>query len=414
MPRSRKLLLRLVALLFGAVLALGAAEIGLRIARWPPPPLHSGRLETQHRSPPSRPDFRDRGNPLIAEKRAGIRRIVVVGDSFTWGAGVLAQDAYPDRMQVELDRRARVAEAPPRERRRGRKRSDAAEDAAAADTVTGGETEQAETEAAGLEAAEAEVLAPAEPEPSPAPIPEPTTAAPASAVIEPSSVEVVNFSRPGWNTPMELGALRRAIDVLAPDVVVLGYCLNDSEPLRRRELAELRRGVFPGEPTSPVSRFLFSRSALYRVVFQRADNLRMRRATTDYYHRLYTDEQPSWTATRKALSELRGLATSRGLPFLMVVFPIFDSQLDHRYHYRALHETMARTASELGIDSVDLLPRYEGIDARRLALDPFFDAHPSELAHRIAAQAVIEELAARGWLTVSPAAAPVPSATPPP
>ena len=42
------------------------------------------------------------------EGAPAVRRIVVVGDSFTWGAGVLAQDAYPDRMQVELDRRARA------------------------------------------------------------------------------------------------------------------------------------------------------------------------------------------------------------------------------------------------------------------------------------------------------------------
>ena len=95
-----------------------------------------------------------------------------------------------------------------------------------------------------------------------------------------------------------------------------------------------------------------------------------------------------------------------------MVFPIFDSQLDHRYHYHALHETMARTANELGIDSVDLLPRYAGIDARRLALDPFLDAHPSELAHRIAATAILEELDARGWLLGAPSAAP--AATPPP
>ena len=211
-------------------------------------------------------------------------------------------------------------------------------------------------------------------------------------------VEVVNFSRPGWNTPLEMGALRRAIDRLTPDVLVLGYCLNDSEPLRRRELAELRQGVFPGEPTSAPSRFLFAHSALYRVVFQRADNFRMRQATTRYYHRLYESQQQSWIATRRALGEMKALADARGIPFLLVVFPIFDSQLDHRYHYDALHETMAQTATELGIDAVDLLPRYQGIDARRLALDPFLDAHPSELAHRIAADAIVEELEKRGWL----------------
>ena len=397
MPRSRNLVLRLLAVVFGLVMAMLVAEVGLRVTGFPKPGLSSGRLETRHRSPPSKPDFRDRGNPLETVRAAGVRRVLVVGDSFTWGAGVLAQDAYPDRMQVVLERRDRATAAPgeSREARRARRQRQAEESA------------EESAEAAALEAA-AEVAEDGAVVDAVDPVvdqPAPDEPAPAAGSTEPSTrFEVVNFSRPGWNTPLEVGALRRAIDGLAPDVLVLGYCLNDSEPLKRRELAELRKGVFPGEPTSAPSRFLFARSALYRVVFQRADNFRMRQATTRYYHRLYESEQPSWIATQRALEEMKALADERNIPLLLVVFPIFDSQLDSRYHYLALHDTLAKTAGELGIDTVDLLPRYQGIDARRLAIDPFLDAHPSELAHRIAADVIVEELEKRGWL--APAVAP--------
>ncbi|HVR29874.1 MAG TPA: SGNH/GDSL hydrolase family protein [Thermoanaerobaculia bacterium] len=325
MPRLKHLLFQAAAVVIGLVLALVLVEIALRIARWPGPPLLSGRLETRHHSPPSRPDFRDRGSPLREEKPAGVFRIVVVGDSFAWGAGVLPQDAYPDRMGDELQRRARRAASSP-------------------------------------------------------------------------AFEVVNFSRPGWNTTQELGALARWFDRLAPDLLVLGYCLNDAEPHQRRELARLRRDVHPRQPETAVERVLYARSAVFRLVFHRADNVRMRRATAAYYHRFYVDGQPTWEATRSALAEMRDLAASRGAPFVLVVFPIFDSQLDHRYRYHALHETVTAAAAELGIDAVDLLPRYLGIDARRLALDPFLDAHPSELAHRIAAMAILEELEQRALL----------------
>jgi lysophospholipase L1-like esterase len=352
MSRLRASAFRLVALCLGALMALLVAEVGLRVSPWPGPPLHSGRLETRHRSPPSRPDFRDRGNPLLAEKPIGVRRVVVVGDSFTWGAGVLAQHAYPDVMGIELERRAQA------------------------------------TRGASLDAAGEEATAPAAPTIERAG--EPGDAA--------TAIEIVNFSRPGWNTTLELGALRRAVDRLAPDAIVLGYCLNDAEPHRRRELARLREGLFPRQPESGLETFFHARSAVYRMAFQRADNLRMRRLTKLYYHRFYAAGQPTWEATRRALAGLRDLAAERRVPFLLVVFPIFDSQLDHRYRYRALHEEMARTATELAIDHVDLLPRYVGIDARRLALDPFLDAHPSELAHRIAAAAILEELERRGLL----------------
>src|SRR5688572_930557 len=150
MPRLKRLVLRLVAVLFGVAMALVVAEVGLRVTRFPPPALTSGRLVTKHRSPPSRPDFRDRGNPLDVEKAADVRRIVVVGDSFTWGAGVLAQDAYPDRMQVVLERRAHAPSMPDAvsgEARRLRRQRRAEE----ADVAV---AEEAELEEVGLEEAE--------------------------------------------------------------------------------------------------------------------------------------------------------------------------------------------------------------------------------------------------------------------
>jgi lysophospholipase L1-like esterase len=345
--RGRQLLFRSAAVLLGVVTASVLGEVALRIARMDAPPPASGSLVTRHRSPPTLADFRDRPDPLANEKPAGVRRIVVVGDSFTWGSGVLPQDAFPDRMQAELDRRPRD---PP--------------------------------------------------------------------------VEVVNFSRPGWNTVGEAKAIERFFDRLAPDVLVLEYTLNDTEPKTRDDrIARLHQGLFRHEPTTLLECWIYERSALYRYAMRRADNVRMRVLTTGYYHGIYEEERPEWGRARAALGSMKALAAARGVPFLMVVFPIFDSQLDHRYRYRAVHETIAQVARDHGIDRLDLLSRFEGIDFRRLAADPMYDAHPSELAHRIAATAILEELESRGWLsgrvqseaTPPPAGAPTPapSALPP-
>lgn len=81
-----------------------------------------------------------------------------------------------------------------------------------------------------------------------------------------------------------------------------------------------------------------------------------------------------------------------------MVFPIFDSQVDADYRYHDLHELMERTTAELGIESLDLRLAYQGVDANRLAVTPFTDPHPSELAQRIAADAILEELLRREWL----------------
>lgn len=42
---------------------------------------------------------------------------------------------------------------------------------------------------------------------------------------------------------------------------------------------------------------------------------------------------------------------------------------------------------------LDLLEAYRGVDVYRLALVPYTDAHPNELAHRIAADFILDYLA---------------------
>jgi lysophospholipase L1-like esterase len=309
----KPILLRVGLAAGGVVLALGVVEIALRVL--PPRPVRSsGALDTAHASRVPEPDFRQRRYELRDDRATAEQRyrIVVVGDSFTWGARVHEEDAYPDRMAT------RLAKGHPSDR-----------------------------------------------------------------------FEVVNFSRPGWNTPYELRAVRHWLSRLRPDALVVGYCLNDAEPSEQEALRALQRGIASRRPARGPSRFLHRTSRVYRLLYDTLENLRRRRALVRYYHALYDDES-GWPPARRSLAGFRELAARRRIPFLLVVFPIFDSQLDGRYRYDRLHRRLRETAEELGIDLLDLLPYYRVIDARRLAADPFVDGHPSELAHRIAADAILD------------------------
>ena len=72
-------------------------------------------------------------------------------------------------------------------------------------------------------------------------------------------------------------------------------------------------------------------------------------------------------------------------PFVVAVWPPFDSPIDDSYPYFWQHEQVMAMLERLGIHAVDLRPLYDGIELRRLVVTPFTDAHPNELAHRIAA-----------------------------
>ncbi len=112
---------RLLAALLGAVLAILVAEVGLRLR-------HDGEVMTAvlaearlHQRDPvvgyrlvpgsSRGAIHIdshglRGPDRPLSRAAGVRRILCLGDSITWGEGIEADaDAWPARLEAELDRR---------------------------------------------------------------------------------------------------------------------------------------------------------------------------------------------------------------------------------------------------------------------------------------------------------------------
>lgn len=287
------------------------AEIGLRLVSGESDQPRSTAVPDRHRVGMGRADHRNRS--WRKDKEAGKFRIVVVGDSFAWGAGVHPEDAYPDRLEERLntiDRKRRF--------------------------------------------------------------------------------EVVNFSRPGWNTIQAYRVARQPLRRLEPDLLILTYVLNDAEPTDRNERMSRRRVKLRREPSPGASAWLHGHSLLYRTIWERLENTRQRRAFTAVFFQHYTGE--TWKECRKGLELFQGLADRLGIPLVMVVFPVFDSQIDEGYPYHELHETVATAAGELGIRVFDLRETYRGVDARRLAVTPFTDAHPNELAHRLAADAVLEYL----------------------
>ncbi len=306
----RALAVRLLAAGAGLVLALLIAEIGLRLLGEPPgaPP---GDTEETRASTSRVPHFR--GSIPEPEKPPGTFRVMIIGDSFTWGWGVSWDKTYAARLARWLPR---------------------------------------------LESE--------------------------------SDFQVVNWSRPGWNTWEEWISVREQLEVWAPDLVIVGYVFNDAESTDLREREAARLNLARRTPQGAIGSRLCRWSRLAQRLADAVENRRMRRELTAYYHRLYESE--GWATGKRGLRRLRAAAKGLDVPLLLVLFPIFDSQLDEAYAYRELHGLLTTTADTLEIPHLDLLPVFEEFDGRELAVVPFTDAHPSPLAHRIAAKAILDHL----------------------
>lgn len=212
-------------------------------------------------------------------------------------------------------------------------------------------------------------------------------------------VELTLYSRPGWNTKQEYDSLRLRASRLAPDLILLGFCLNDAEPQDRVDIEGALSNARRRRPASGLSRWFYRHSHLAALAWNRLENSRQRRATDEYYQDLF--DGTGWQDALTALDGLRQLAWDVEAPLVVAVFPVFDQQLGSSYSYRPLHLRVMAAMREREIVATDLLKAYRGVDATRLAVEPFTDPHPNELAHRIASQHLADFLVEQELVPVS-------------
>jgi hypothetical protein len=190
---------------------------------------------------------------------------------------------------------------------------------------------------------------------------------------------------------------------LAPDLLLIGYVLNDPLPTSGAEQNQIREPLQRRRPGSVASRWLYRHSFVFDLVWDRVENTRQRRAFRQHYEQLHEAEYSGWRAAEEALQAMVDLATADGVPAVLLIFPVFDFETVEQYAYTDIHRSLRHTARSQGFRVLDLLPTYRGVDGRRLPVVPFTDAHPNEIAHRMAAQSIARFLQRQGLVpTASP------------
>jgi hypothetical protein len=110
------------------------------------------------------------------------------------------------------------------------------------------------------------------------------------------------------------------------------------------------------------------------------------------YRALFAEGAPGFIESKKALLRIGELAKSRGLPWIVAIFPLFANPLDDTYPLFEEGRKVSEAARAAGAIPLDLFPGYRGLDWTHLVVDGYADEHPNEIAHRIAAQAIAEAI----------------------
>jgi lysophospholipase L1-like esterase len=257
------------------------------------------------------------------------------------------------------------------------------------------------------------------------------------AAADGQRLEVLNAGMGGYGTSDELLLWERVVAALRPDLVLVAFFPNDVRNNLERAWFDVREGrvVQVAEPPRPrvrwlykAQKFLVSRSHLAYLVKSAALTLsgaapdRREEVPDAPRGKLLEDEEvflvePSpriargWTLTFALLRELALRVEASGARFAVVLVPNryqVDAAL-WRLHARQLgldpaafgpelpQRRFAEWSRETGIPVIDLLPELRERN-RDNSFYHLLDAHWNAAGHRVAAEALLRELGARGLL----------------
>jgi lysophospholipase L1-like esterase len=199
--------------------------------------------------------------------------------------------------------------------------------------------------------------------------------------------EVLNFGVGGYSTRDEVLTLRHKGMEWDPELVVIGYTLNDPEI----------------DPIQPLHQYFrtpswWQHSELLRLMAWRKFRWDKRRLGRRDYHRYLHAHPRKWRSVVNGFAEISALAREKGIPALVVIFPETLVRWSP-YLYEELHHRVAETAKLKGLHVLDLYDTFSAIPAGDLALSPD-DHHPSPLAHELTAKAI------DGWMAARPSPGP--------
>tara|TARA_R110002096_G_scaffold16898_9_gene57920 strand:- start:37953 stop:38750 length:798 start_codon:yes stop_codon:yes gene_type:complete len=187
-------------------------------------------------------------------------------------------------------------------------------------------------------------------------------------------VEVINLAVSGYSTEQEVATLADRGLQFDPDLVLVGYCLNDRERNDGGIMTTLTNEAKNVKGVKGVERSILHKSALFRVLWYRV--LRMHKKRPKNFGTVSDDIVSDSFAWLEKLSEEHGFRT------MVAVFPELTDLNDYAFH--AEHQFVQELAAATKLQVVDLLEPFRACPGK-LARDRY---HPNEAGHRCAGHAL--------------------------
>jgi lysophospholipase L1-like esterase len=207
------------------------------------------------------------------------------------------------------------------------------------------------------------------------------------------AIEVINASQPGASAADYQRFMEEHGYGLAPDMVILSFNLNDAFVQHASMTIDDRTA----KRLEQKEGFWSRHSCLVRFFQERIVRTRVRREFIANVHDAYFlvhEQAQRWQRAQATLQAIAVGCRQRGIALQVVIFPLL-ADLERRYPFAREVAEIARFCRQNGIACIDLLPVFLGKKSALLWTRPN-NAHPNEVAHRLAAEAIFAFLSRSG------------------
>ena len=210
--------------------------------------------------------------------------------------------------------------------------------------------------------------------------------------------EAVSFGKAGVDTNEETDILQRFAWRANPDFVLLEWYVNDLENGNHLERPQ-HYLLIPGE--AGLGRWLrqVTQRSLFRwMLEERFRDAQERLGLTEtypaYMHELFADPaSPHWESAAYELRRFIGECRAHDVPVAMALFPHISEGLSAgAYEFAELHDQVLELCREESVPCVDLRSTFAPFRDYTALWVNRFDPHPNALAHRLAAERLVEVL----------------------
>ncbi len=207
-----------------------------------------------------------------------------------------------------------------------------------------------------------------------------------------TNFEVLNFGVPGYNSDDELEIVKDKVMKYHPDVIIIGYVLNDLEnvdPKLQKETAINLEVPYIGFVLrNSIYTYYYFESRLNRAM----ENLGLKKNYVFLLNEYFASEKNK-EINRGYYEQIKNIANKNKVKVALVYFPMI---VDFKpYPLESSQIYVKEVAKENGFYFIDILEAYQDHKPQDLVVNKY-DAHPNELGHQLAAEQIYEKLMEMG------------------